>query len=140
MRTLFAVGDVVEAVEDGGPVDGDVSSNDRGGTFTYSLVDGSSVENGTLEFNEDGTFIYTPNPDFFGTDSVDYVATDSASGESDTATLTIVVENDFEQIEEYGWNLVWSDDFNGETLDAAMWGGVNASLSSGSLVIAAGRL
>ena len=137
VRTLFAVGDVVEAVEDGGPVDGDVSSNDRGGTFTYSLVDGSSVENGTLEFNEDGTFIYTPNPDFFGTDSVDYVATDSASGESDTATLTIVVENDFEQIEEYGWNLVWSDDFNGETLDAAMWSGVNASLSSGSLVIAA---
>lgn len=137
VRTLFAVGDVVEAVEDGGPVDGDVSSNDRGGTFTYALADGSSVENGILEFNEDGTFIYTPNPDFFGTDSVDYVATDSESGESDTATLTIVVENDFEQIEEYGWNLLWSDDFNGEALDPSLWSGVNASLSSGSLVIAA---
>lgn len=137
VRTLFAVGDVVEAVEDGGPVDGDVSSNDRGGNFSFALANGSGVENGTLEFNADGTFIYTPNPDFFGTDSVDYVVTDTLSGETDTATLTIVVENDFEQIEEYGWTLVWSDDFNGEALDPSLWSGVNASLSSGSLVIAA---
>ena len=137
VRTLFAVGDVVEAVEDGGPVDGDVSSNDRGDGLSFALADGSSVENGTLEFNEDGTFIYTPNPDFYGTDSVDYIVTHHQTGETDRATLTIVVENDFEQIEEYGWRLVWSDDFNAETLDTSLWSGVNASLASGSLVIEA---
>ena len=84
VRTLFAVGDVVEAVEDGGPVDGDVSSNDRGDGLSFALADGSSVENGTLEFNEDGTFIYTPNPDFYGTDSVDYIVTHHQTGETDT--------------------------------------------------------
>ena len=137
VRTLFAVGDVVEMVEDGGSVEGDVSTNDRGGSFTYALASGASMANGELEFNEDGTFIYIPNADFFGTDSVDYVATDPVSGETDTATLTISVENDFEQIEEYGWQLVWSDDFNSGDLDAALWSGVNTSVSGGNLVVAA---
>mgnify|MGYP001595845832 CR=1 FL=1 len=137
VRTLFAVGDIVETVEDGGSVEGDVSTNDRGGVFTYALASGASMANGVLEFNQDGSFIYTPNADFFGTDSVDYVATDPASGETDTATLTINVENDFEQIEEYGWQLVWSDDFNSGEFDTALWSGVNASVSGGNLVVTA---
>ncbi len=137
VRTLFAVGDVVEALEDGGSVEGDVSTNDRGGQLTYALVSGASMANGVLEFNQDGSFIYNPNADFFGTDAVDYVATDPLSGETGTATLTIHVENDFEQIEEYGWQLVWSDDFNSGEFDAALWTGVNASVSGGNLVIAA---
>lgn len=137
VRTLFAVGDIVETVEDGGAVEGDVSTNDRGGVFTYALASGASMANGVLEFNEDGSFIYTPNEDFFGTDSVDYVATDPATGETDTATLTINVENDFEQIEEYGWQLVWSDDFNAGVFDTSKWTGVNASVSGGNLVVAA---
>ena len=137
MRTLFAVGDVVETVEDAGAVEGDVSSNDRGGNFTYQLASGASMASGVLEFNQDGSFVYTPNEDFFGTDSVDYIATDLASGETDMATLTIHVENDFELIEEYGWQLAWSDDFNSEQFDASLWNGVNASVSGGNLVIAA---
>jgi hypothetical protein len=137
VRTLFAVGDVVEMVEDGGSVEGDVSTNDRGGVFTFALAPGADMANGVLEFNQDGSFIYTPNPDFFGTDSVGYVATDPASGETDTATLTISVENDFEQIEEYGWQLVWADDFNSGEFDSALWSGVNATVAGGNLVVAA---
>lgn len=137
-RNLFAVGEIVDTVEDGGSVEGDVSTNDEGGSsLTYALASGASMANGVLEFNQDGSFIYSPNEDFFGTDSVNYVVTDSASGETDTATLTINVENDFEQIEEYGWQLVWSDDFNSGEFDAALWTGVNASVSGGNLVIAA---
>ncbi len=138
VRTLFAVGEIVETVEDGGSVEGDVSTNDEGGSdLTYALASGASMANGVLEFNQDGSFIYNPNEDFFGADTVTYVVTDSASGETDTATLTINVENDFEQIEEYGWQLVWSDDFNSGEFDAALWTGVNASVSGGNLVIAA---
>ena len=100
VRTLFAVGEVVEALEDAGPVEGDVSANEQGANLSYAIASGSAMANGTLEFNADGTFIYTSNPDFFGTDSIDYVVTDTVSGETDTATLTINVANDFETIEE----------------------------------------
>ena len=105
VRTVFAVGEVVEALEDGGSVEGDVSTNDQGNNLVFALVSGSSVVNGDLVFNDDGTFVYTPFPDFFGEDSVDYTVTDSVSGETDSATLTISVANDFEVIEEYGYVL-----------------------------------
>ncbi len=137
VRNLFAVGDVVETVEDAGAVEGDVSSNDRGDNLTYKLASGASMANGTLAFNQDGSFSYTPNADFFGTDSVDYVATDPLTGETDTATLIVNVENDFELIEEYGWQLLWSDDFNSEEFDVALWRGVNASVAGGNLLLAA---
>ncbi|MGK0293311.1 MAG: hypothetical protein ACI9U1_001705 [Porticoccaceae bacterium] len=137
VRTLFAVGEVIEAVEDGGPVEGDVSANEQGANLSYAIASGSAMANGTLEFNADGTFIYTSNPDFFGTDSIDYVVTDTASGETDTATLTINVANDFEAIEEYGWQLVWSDEFNSDNLDGSRWEAVNSSVFGGHLVITA---
>ena len=95
VRSLFAVGDVFEGVEDGGPVEGDVSTNDQGNNLGFAIDTASSMVNGTLEFNPNGTFIYMPNPDFFGTDRIDYVATDSVSGQSDMATLTINIANDF---------------------------------------------
>lgn len=135
VRTVFAVGEVVEALEDGGSVEGDVSTNDQGSNLVFALVSGSSVVNGDLVFNDDGTFVYTPFPDFFGEDSVDYTVTDSVSGETDSATLTISVANDFEVIEEYGWNLVWSDDFNSGDLDPLLWSAVNGVVSGGNLVI-----
>lgn len=137
VRTLFAVGEVVETVEDGGPVEGDVSTNDQGDNLVYALASGSLMTDGLLEFNENGTFVYTPNPDFFGEDSVDYIVTDAISNETDTATLTIIVANDFEVIEEYGWQLVWSDDFNSGDLDLSLWNASNASVSGGNLVISA---
>ena len=65
-----------------------------------------------MVFNADGSFIYTPSADFFGTDSVSYVVTHTATGQTDTALLTIKVENDFELLEEYGWGLSWSDEFD----------------------------
>tara|TARA_B110000971_G_scaffold30047_2_gene27106 strand:- start:2252 stop:4714 length:2463 start_codon:yes stop_codon:yes gene_type:complete len=137
VRTLFAVGEVVEALEDGGPVEGDVSANEQGANLSYAIASGSAMANGTLEFNADGTFIYTSNPDFFGTDSIDYVVTDTVSGETDTATLTINVANDFETIEEYGWQLVWSDEFNSNNLDGSLWEAINSTVSGGNLVITA---
>ena len=137
VRSLFAVGDVVDATEDDGPVEGDVSENDQGEDLTFALVDGSAMENGTLEFNVDGTFIYTPNPDFYGADSVTYVATQGSTGETSSAVLTIQVENDFELLEEYGWGLLWSDEFDGTGVDDGLWTGVNASVAGGNLVITA---
>ena len=89
-------------------MEGDVSSNDIGENLTFALSVNASMSNGELNFNSDGTFVYTPDPDFFGSDSVTYDVTDSVSGESDSASLTINVENDFEFVEEYGWELVWS--------------------------------
>ena len=95
----------------------------------------STISNGDLTFNSDGTFIYIPNPDFHGSDSIVYEATDSVTGESDSATLTIIVENDFEFIEEYGWELVWSDEFNGDDLSDLLWTNQNASVSGGNLIV-----
>ena len=79
VRTIFAVGDVFETVEDGGPLEGDVSSNDIGENLTFALSVNASMSNGELNFNSDGTFVYTPDPDFFGSDSVTYDVTDSVS-------------------------------------------------------------
>ena len=137
VRTVFAVGEIVETIEDGGSVEGDVSTNDQGNNLVYVVMSGSSVVNGDLLFNSDGTFVYTPFPDFFGEDSVSYSATDSVTGETDSATLTISVANDFEVIEEYGWNLVWRDDFNSGDLDTSLWNSSNSVVSGGNLVISA---
>ena len=134
-RSIFAVGDVFETVEDGGALEGDVSSNDIGENLLFAVAANSTISNGDLTFNSDGTFIYIPNPDFHGSDSVVYEATDSVTGESDSATLTIIVENDFEFIEEYGWELVWSDEFNGDDLSDLLWTNQNASVSGGNLIV-----
>ena len=134
-RSIFAVGDVFETVEDGGALEGDVSSNDIGENLLFAVAANSTISNGDLTFNSDGTFIYIPNPDFHGSDSIVYEATDSVTGESDSATLTIIVENDFEFIEEYGWELVWSDEFNGDDLSDLLWTNQNASVSGGNLIV-----
>ncbi|MGK0381058.1 MAG: hypothetical protein ACI8QG_000807 [Flavobacteriales bacterium] len=137
VRDLFAVGEVIEGTEDDGPIEGDVSKNDQGDGLTYALADGSTAANGSLVFNVDGSFIYTPSADFFGTDSISYVVTHTATGQTDTALLTIKVENDFELLEEYGWSLTWSDEFNTDGLNGSMWTGENVSVSEGNLLITA---
>lgn len=137
VRNLFAVGEIVEGTEDGDPIAGDVSTNDEGDGLTYALGEGNSTENGTLEFNADGTFIYTPNPDFHGIDTVDYIATQESTGESASATLTLKINNDFESLDEYGWGLVWSDEFDQAELDNSLWTAENASVADGHLIITA---
>jgi hypothetical protein len=137
VRNLFAVGDIVEGVENGGPIEGDVSKNDIGEGLTFALAEGSAMENGTLVLNSDGTFVYTPNPEFFGKDSVTYIATQASTGETDTALLTLDIENDFELIEDYGWSLIWGDEFDSAELDESIWAGVNASVADGTLIITA---
>ena len=137
VRNLFAVGEIVEGTEDDGPIEGDVSENDQGEGLTYALSGDSTTENGTLIFNTDGSFIYTPNPDFFGTDSVSYIVTHTSSGDTDTALLTLNVENDFESLEEFGWGLTWDDEFDGTDLDDSLWTGTNASIADGNLVVSA---
>ena len=136
-RNVFAVGEIVNAVEDAGPVSGDVSLNDAGEGLSYALMSGSMMANGEFVFNSDGTFTYTPNPGFYGTDSVTYVVTHTASGDTATAQLTMNVENNFEALEEYGWSLEWSDEFEGTTLDETLWNGQNTSIVDGNLLISA---
>ena len=136
VRDIFAVGDMVETKEDGGEVVGDVSTNDLGDSLSFALADGQSMKNGTLTFNSDGTFAYTPNLDFFGSDSITYVAINTLTGATSTATLTINVVNDFERLDEYGWELVWGDNFNtADTFDSSLWAGENVTVSGGSLKI-----
>jgi hypothetical protein len=138
VRNIFAVGDIVETKEDDGEVVGDVSTNDLGDNLSFTLADGQSSKNGTLTFNSDGTFAYTPNPDFFGIESVTYVATNTITGATSTATLTINVLNDFERLDEYGWELVWSDDFTSVgVFDPNLWAGNNITVSGGILKIPA---
>lgn len=142
VRSLFAVGEVVDAKEDGGVVEGDVSSNDvissieMAGNLSYSLAPDSEMQNGEFTLNADGTFTYTPDPDFSGKDSVDYIA--SYGDETARAKLIINVISDFETLDEYGWNLEWSDEFNDAgDIDSNLWAGVNASVAGGNLVITA---
>jgi VCBS repeat-containing protein len=135
VRNLFAVGDVVDALEDDGAVEGDVSKNDRGEGLTFALVNGSAPAHGTLVFNADGTFTYTPEANYHGKDTFSYVATQTATGDTATALVTMNVKNDYEELEEYGWTLVWSDEFDSTALDTSTWAGVNASVSDGALML-----
>ena len=50
-RSIFAVGDVFETVEDGGALEGDVSSNDIGENLLFAVAANSTISNGDLTFN-----------------------------------------------------------------------------------------
>jgi len=62
-----------------------------------ALLD-SGPSNGSLTLNSDGSFDYTPNADFRGTDSFTYTANDG-EGDSNPATVTIVVRSSQQQID-----------------------------------------
>jgi hypothetical protein len=62
-------------------------SDPDGDNMTASLISGPA--NGTLDFNSDGSFVYTSSPTFFG--SVTFTYQVSAGGQTDTATVTIIV-------------------------------------------------
>lgn len=134
-RNVFAVGDVFKTQEDGDAVEADVSLNDFGSGLTFALESGSTTANGKLVFNADGTFTYTPNADFSGKDTFTYVATHTASGDTASAVVTINVISDFETIEESGWTLTWSDEF--DSLDSMAWDAMNASAAEGVLSVSA---
>lgn len=115
----------VEAVDDSFTVDedrvlaGDVSSNDAlGADRTYSM--GSGAANGTVTLSDDGSFTYEPNPDYFGSDSFTVTVT-YQNGDSFTTTASITVVDIPDTPEGFGWELVWSDEFDGAELNAANW-------------------
>jgi hypothetical protein len=62
-------------------------SDPDGDNMTASLISGPA--NGTLDFNSDGSFVYTSSPTFFG--SVTFTYQVSAGGQTDTATVTVIV-------------------------------------------------
>ncbi len=65
-------------------------SDPDGDSLTAILVTGPS--RGTLTLNSDGSFTYRPWDDDEGTVSFTYQASDGKGG-TDTATVTIIVEN-----------------------------------------------
>lgn len=136
VRNLFAIGETIDALEDGEAVEGDVSENDQGEGLSYTLDSGTS-SNGTLVFNADGTFTYTPNADFSGKDSYTYTVTQEATGETDSAVLTLNVISDYETLDEAGWVTMWSDDFEGSSLNESMWSASNATVTGGQLSLTA---
>jgi beta-glucanase (GH16 family) len=107
-------------------LEGNVSTNDSVGSRTYTL--GAAPANGTVTLASDGVFTYTPNPDFFGTDSftVNVTYGDSTAV---TTTTSLTVQDTPDTLAEYGWEMVWSDEFDGAELDAANW---TAQLGDGS--------
>jgi len=62
-------------------------SDPDGDPMTASLM--SAPSSGTLTFNADGSFVYTSSSSFFGSVSFTYQVT--AGGQTDTATVTIIV-------------------------------------------------
>lgn len=60
-------------------------------TLTASLVSGTSA--GTLNFHSDGSFTFTPPSGFVGELSFTYQAIDKDGGVSNTATVTLTVDN-----------------------------------------------
>lgn len=137
VRNLFAIGETVEALEDGEMIEGDVSENDQGEGLSYVLSGDGLSENGELTFNADGTFTYKPNANFSGTDSYQYVVNQAGTGETDSAILTINVVSDFETPEEAGWGLVIQEDFNGSSLTSGQWLSEGATETEGNLVLTA---
>jgi beta-glucanase (GH16 family) len=98
---------------------GNVSANDSlGAGRTYSVASGPA--NGTLDLSADGRFTYMPNPDFFGTDSFS-VNVSYLNGASDSSTTSLTIEDVPDTLEEWGWKLVWSDEFDGASLNPDNW-------------------
>ncbi len=95
-----------------------VAGNDFGFGRTYAV--GQAPANGSVEMAANGSFTYTPNPDYFGEDAFSVTVTDR-DGNSATSIVSIIIENVFDSVEEFGWEKVWGDEFDGDGLDAANW-------------------
>jgi beta-glucanase (GH16 family) len=98
---------------------GNVALNDSvGAGRSYSL--GTGASNGVVDLSDDGSFTYMPNADFFGSDSFT-VNVSWGNGASATTTTSLTVEDTPDNLPEFGWEMVWSDEFDGAELDAANW-------------------
>jgi VCBS repeat-containing protein len=85
-----------------------VLENDDGadlGAATLVLV--GDPGHGSVEINEDDTVTYTPDTDWFGEDSFTYTMHDASSGETDTATVWLLIYpvNDPPQGIDDNWDL-----------------------------------
>jgi VCBS repeat-containing protein len=66
------------------------NDNDPDGDSLTAVLQ-SGPGDGSLTLSSDGSFTYTPDPGFFGSDSFTYKANDGSPAESNTATVTITV-------------------------------------------------
>jgi beta-glucanase (GH16 family) len=114
---LQAIADSYTMDEDS-VLSGNVSTNDFGSSRSYGI--GSGPANGTVDLATNGAFTYRPNPDYFGDDSFVVSVTDR-DGATASSTVSITIRNVFDTVEEFGWEMVWSDEFDGADLDAANW-------------------
>ena len=80
----------LDAVEDGGAVNGQLSAADvDGDDLSYALTTDSA--DGTVTVNADGSFSFEPNENFSGETSFTYTVTDP-SGATSTETVTVNVD------------------------------------------------
>ncbi|MBF4193775.1 beta strand repeat-containing protein, partial [Mycolicibacterium phlei] len=106
--TVTAVNDPVVAVddtntvdEDGGPITGNVLTNDNaanvdaGEVLTVTPVSNLTTANGgTYSIAADGTYTYTPAENFNGTDNFTYTVSDGTYSDTGTITITVTPVND----------------------------------------------
>ena len=97
-------------------ITGDVSFNDLGADLSYAM--GTGPSNGTVDLSPTGSFTYMPAPEFWGDDAFTVMVTDRTGA---TASSTVSIWIEATEITDFGWSLVWSDEFEGDTLDAANW-------------------
>ena len=78
--------------EDVAIINGSVAGNDSttsGGSLSF--VKASDPTHGAVTVNSDGSYSYTPALNYSGADSFTYTVTDTASGESLTRTVTLII-------------------------------------------------
>ncbi len=89
-----AINDTAGMEENGGTIVIDVAENDTDADGTLDLTSVtiiSDVSNGSTVNNLDGTVDYTPTADWFGSDSFTYTIDDNVGATSNTATVSITV-------------------------------------------------
>ncbi|WP_170295687.1 Ig-like domain-containing protein, partial [Mycolicibacterium phlei] len=98
---VVAVDDTNTVDEDGGPITGNVLTNDNaanvdaGEVLTVTPVSNLTTANGgTYSIAADGTYTYTPAENFNGTDNFTYTVSDGTYSDTGTITITVTPVND----------------------------------------------
>ncbi len=81
--------------------EGVLTNDESGGGQDVTASDTNTTGGGTVTVNSDGSFTYQPASGFSGVDTFTYTATDKVSGNTDTATVQVIVAGDPDAVNDY---------------------------------------